>query len=112
MITIDLRRDDPDGNQHVTRMQGTAGMAIAIETTDLDQFTVDPDVAQAVMMLQGKNMPVCSIRASNAMELALMVAGVVATADHTHPGILPLALRLAGLMDCDNPMMYREDEDL
>ena len=109
MIRIDVTTDPhpESGLKQVTRMEGTAGIAICIQTTDLEQFTVDPESAIAVMLAQPQ-MPTVAIRAENAMELALMLAGIISTVHEANPAVLHTALRLARLMDAGNPLLKKE----
>ena len=108
MITIDVQmQTDESAPRQVTRISGSAGIAITIQTIDLERFTVDPENAVQVMLAQPEMPSVC-IRADNAMELALMLAGVIATAVEAHPEVLPIALALSRLMDAGHPLMKKE----
>lgn len=102
MITIDVRRDEEDGGPQVTRIVGTAGMAVTIKGTDLEAISVDPTDAAAVMRAQ-KHMPTVSLRANTLAEVALMLAGLISAVHHAEPAAVPIALKLAAFMDSGHP---------
>jgi hypothetical protein len=110
-VTIDVQVLADDGHKHVTRITGSAGIAITIASTDLSKFTMDPADAIGIMQAQ-PDMPSVSIRADNTMELALMLAGIISAVDEAAPRVLPIALALSRLMDSGHPLLKREYPEL
>jgi hypothetical protein len=101
VITIDVRRDDGE----VTRLHGVAGMAVMLPEVDLPEGALDAD---ALMRLVGDGMPVVSLRADNAAQLAVMLGVLMATIRDHCPEALVAAGEVARYAQAARPQWRRK----
>lgn len=100
-LTIDVRRSDGD----VTKLQGVAGVAVMLQTDfELEDFDSAED-----MMRHLPDMPIVSLRADNKGQLAVILAGLLASVRDTAGGeVVSTAFALAPFIDAREPQLYRE----
>ena len=105
-LTFDLRRDLGDGSApDVTRLEGVAGLAVMMQTLRLPIGDLtDPE---AIMQAVGE-MPVVSLRAETAGQVAILLGTLIAAvADRAPAGTVEMAIRLSRFVDASPPELGR-----
>lgn len=105
-LTFDLRRDLGDGSPaDVTRLEGVAGLAVMMQTVRLPIVeSGTPTDPEAIMQAVGE-MPVVSLRAETAGQVAILLATLIAAvADRAPAGTVEMAIRLSRFVDASPPL--------
>ena len=104
-LTFDLRRGTADGPPDVTRLEGVAGLAVMMQTDHLP--IVDGADPEAIMRAVS-DMPVVSLRAATAGQLAILLGTLIASVEECAPaGTVEMAIRLSMFVNASRPEMRR-----